>query len=161
MSFNIKFGNISDDPRCVFKTFNEYFEVTGILKDNTDILAPSIIVTTSGVTSSTYAQMFQVNYAEIPIFNRKYFITGVQSISSTQLMFTMKIDVLNTYSQQIANLTGTLDRSETKYDKYLKDSEAMFSEPKYDSYSTVPFTGGNWESLDSTTGQLYLTLSGG
>ena len=56
---------------------------------------------------------------EIPVFNRKYFITDIQSIGSDRWEVSAHVDVLDTYASAIKSNSAVIRRQENVYNLYL------------------------------------------
>lgn len=105
----------------------EYFSCEGELKEGTSITNPSILI---DFAYGEHQEIFSCNYAYIPLFNRYYFITDITSIYTNLYQIVMKVDVLNTYRNQINNLSGIIRRNEFTFNPDLID-EKMIQEIDY------------------------------
>jgi len=112
--------------------------VRGVLRDNSSIVNPSILIELNFGSSATPT----FNYAYIPFFNRYYFITDITSVENGLWLVTMKCDVLMTYKDGILTLNGMISRQENDYNPYLIDKQVPISnDPEYSviDYGNVVF----------------------
>lgn len=92
-------------------------EVEGTLRDEADIVSPSI--------EFYFEQIPSFNYAFIVEFNRWYFVSGVISISLNMWEVSFEEDVLMSYKDGIMKLKGFIDRNEFEYDELIPDSKRV------------------------------------
>ncbi len=91
-------------------------ELTGTLKDPTNIETPIITIeTSSGVLDK--------NYAYIPDFGRYYFITDKQVITTNLVKLNLQVDVLMSFQNEILNTPCLIERSAEYYNKYITDNQ--------------------------------------
>ena len=83
-------------------------------------------------------EQYNSNYMEIPIFNRKYFITDIRSIGRDRWEVSAHVDVLDTYASAIKSNTAVIRRQENVYNLYLNDPD--FLTYNYDRIQTKKFT---------------------
>ena len=96
------------------KSLSDLLELTGELKEVTNVLNPEILIEVENPT--TY------NYAHIPAFNRYYFINGFTSVRTGLWRISLSVDVLQTYQNEIKSLSGIISNSETiGANNYLTD----------------------------------------
>lgn len=87
----------------------------GVLRDECSLTAPTIIFEAQQVPA--------FNYVHIPIFGRYYFVLGIDSVSKNLWRMRLNCDVLETYKQQIWNLSAVIDRQEKLFNPMLNDIE--------------------------------------
>lgn len=121
MATTINLYSISDDPRKISKTLgtplNGGTPIQLYLRDDsTDILTPEI----SFPYSALYAT---ANYANIPAWNRYYFISGMRVTPAGRLFLQLKVDVLMTYATSILTAPVNVVRSESAGVNYIHDPE--------------------------------------
>lgn len=104
----------SSERNAVNKSLSEITTLTGTLRDSSSIINP--LITISGDVSISHA-----NYAYIPDFGRYYFIDGIESIRNGLWRFSMHVDVLYTYREQIKSNHAIIERNEIDYDLKLND----------------------------------------
>lgn len=114
----ILFRNNSENNK-IGKSLTQLTSVDGTLRERTSILNPTIELNDNNVINA--------NYAYIPDFKRFYFITDIESVKRELWGVSMKVDVLETYKQQIYNNGGVIERQENIYNLYLKDDNLKFT----------------------------------
>lgn len=128
MSFNIIFQTSNSDKRALDKNITDNFTVTGVLKTETSIINPVIVI------EKSLSDVASCNYMSIPTFgNRKYFITNIKSITNNLVEVTGHVDVLTTYAEGIRKNTGIVYRQESRgnWNLYLDDgSFKAYQNPK-------------------------------
>ena len=92
---NIRLCNNSSEKNKIGKTLTEGVVLTGTLKENTDVISPSITV--EGENFSEY------NYAYIPQFHRYYFIERMEVIRKNLWRLHLQVDVLDSFKTAIKN----------------------------------------------------------
>jgi hypothetical protein len=108
------FQNISD-TNVVQKDIIQKAEISGTLLEDCSILEPVIATPLIAASDLKY-----INYAEIPDFGRYYYVTDI--ICRGKLFEVhMKIDVLNTYKDQIKPLQAVIARQEQNNNVMLTD----------------------------------------
>lgn len=114
------------------KTLGEGVTLQGLLRDSYDRATPTVTV-----RSST---LFDYNYCYIPTFGRYYFIDRIDVQSNDTYRLTLSVDVLQTYSDEILNSTGTVTQRDTP-NKYVNDRETKYDvRPKFQTVN-FPVTG--------------------
>lgn len=98
------------------KTLEEKIELTGTLRDASNVLNPSIEIQASATTIANR------NYFEIPEFGRKYFITEITSKGYGMVIVSGHVDVLSTYANDIKKLNAVIARQENRYNLYIDDN---------------------------------------
>lgn len=116
----------------------------GVMREDTEIVAPSIIVELAEntmyvvdddddymVDEDDYDIVIEeglpiFNYAYIPLFHRYYFVTSIVALSSgkvaTRLFrINLNCDVLMSFKDDLLSLTGMIERNEFTYDPAIKD----------------------------------------
>lgn len=106
----------SDDNNKLDKNLQSVNTFDGALRKETSILTPSITINTDYVNA---------NYAYIPDWGRFYFIENITSVRDGLLEFTMRVDPLMTYKNDILNLSCVIERQQNKWNVYIDDSEFM------------------------------------
>ena len=111
-------------PNVVHKKLTEVAKYTGIrLLDDTSVLTPTIEVRESTIIDN----LWNINYFYIPKFKRYYFVTD---LTATAGMFQIsgKVDVLQTYENEINLSSQIITRQQNLQDKYLHDSMIPISD---------------------------------
>lgn len=92
----LKLSKNNDAPNVIKKTLSGVQSFDVALRRDFDITAPEF---TLNIPDAVTALGF--NYAELPDFNRRYFIQSVDNVGATLWRFTCKVDVLETYKTEI------------------------------------------------------------
>lgn len=124
---NIKLYNYTGDKIVVNKAgwltnVTLYASMDGNLKEDTDLMNPSIVIENSGVPAA--------NYAYIAALGRYYFINNIVCLGATLWRLDMHVDVLMTYagtkagssSTGIYALSAYIDRSAQASGTFLVDT---------------------------------------
>lgn len=112
------FRNISE----VNKIGKELETVTTLpctLKNECSVLRPVIIIQDSGGEVSKNIPF--INYMQIDIFGRYYFVDSVDVVRSNLFRFSGRVDVLETYKTQILEQTAIIKRQENVWNTLLDD----------------------------------------
>lgn len=117
MSFSVSIGTCSSEKRALDKNFSAVRSVTGTLRNESNVVNPSILVEVGVGTIAT------CNYMEIPTFGRKYYITDMTSMGDNLTLVSGHCDVLSTYASQIRMNRAIVSRSATQgnWNLYLTD----------------------------------------
>ena len=126
----ILYINESDNNR-INKTLREVARVNIILKDDTNNITPTIII--------SRATTIDFNYIYIADFNRYYFVTS-SAYSQQKYIVNLSVDVLRTYKNDIYNLNVIANRSSSRFNLYQTDAEISFLNKN--DIITMPFPGG-------------------
>ena len=89
-------------------------EITGYLRNETNIINPSIVIEYTGV--------IDFNYVYISTFNRYYFVTNITSVRTNLWRLDMSCDVLMTYKETILNYECYVSRNENDYNPDIEDT---------------------------------------
>lgn len=115
--FNITLKKCNCENYRVTKTFASGSTTTSFhFKDEQSVLDPVILIGSS-------ENLTVYNYAEIPDFNRKYFITDIKLVRENLYEVTLHVDVLSTYDSQIRSVQADIKRQENRFNTYLDDPE--------------------------------------
>ena len=88
--------------------------VTAVLKDDTDLINPTLIL------SGNVSQAF--NYVEIEDFNRYYFVTS-RTYAQQRYYVQLSVDVLMSFNSEISDLNVIANRSSSNFNLYQKDTQ--------------------------------------
>lgn len=139
----IKLYNNMSDINVLGKNLLNERTVNAVLKDTTNFLRPSLEL-------NTPAQSF--NYFYIPSFGRYYFIDDYSIIRNNLLRIVGRVDVLETYKNDVLNSYGLM-RKGKNYNKYYGTFESEVREER----RII-----NFENNFNESGQLVLiTVNGG
>ena len=117
---DIIFYNTKSDVKKLVKKLDKIFETTCRWKEDTSIYNPIIQVRTSDDFSS---KLRDINYCKWGSWY--YFVTDVKLCVGGIISFTLTIDVLMTWADEIKKIQTVIDRSESSWNKFIDDSEFM------------------------------------
>lgn len=115
MAFNIMLQVSASEKNKLDKDVTTIATITGVLKSETSILNPVILI------EGDISHFTGCNYMDIPTFGRKYFVTNIRSIRNGLFEISARVDVLSTYAAQIRANTAIVHRQENRWNLYLND----------------------------------------
>lgn len=149
---NIDLMTNTDPLNKVDKTISVSIAGSGLLKDDTNLITPSIIFEPGAQRNL----MLRANYARLliapPSMYRYYFITSIENLTNLVYRINLKLDVLMTFADEIKALKCTVSRQENVRNGYLVDSE--YNALCYKAYVTKAFPNA------ITADSLYLVTTG-
>lgn len=113
--FDLKLYSTENKINDINKTLSNETTLTGVWREETSILNPVFKI-------SNITNIFNFNYAYIPIFNRYYFITDIQP-QGIYYIITLKVDVLESWKTDILKDYQSITRQETAFNNFYIDSE--------------------------------------
>lgn len=122
----IWFGNLIEPLNKLYKT-DPTDVFYGVLREDIDILNPSILIEMPESTTFTYS------YAQIPDLNRYYYVVGITCVRKNLYRIVLRVDVLRTYADDIFSQHGLITRNEnvnTNSDSYLMDERIPLIDKK-------------------------------
>ena len=126
---NIKLYYTRDDNNKLLKNLSLLYEFTGTLRNESDIVHPSILIESATISDS--------NYAYIEEFNRYYFIKEIESIRNNLWLLTLETDPLMSFSDSIKSLYVVLKETEVSLvDNYLPDESVAKYRKRQNRYYT-------------------------
>lgn len=105
----------SSDNNVVNKNLTLVAELTGTLRNETDIMTPVVVIET------TSANAIATNYIYIPDFNRYYYVQNVRILANNAFEFTLRVDVLKSFWSAYKECYAVIERQEKKYNTLLDD----------------------------------------
>lgn len=113
--FSIGFCVSSSEEDRLDKTayLSDFTWMTGSLREESSILAPTITV--------EYAGFPNWNYAYIPNFNRYYFITDIISVRTNLWRVSFRVDPMMSFKGNIKDTPALIARNEFEYDIRVRD----------------------------------------
>lgn len=103
----IIFYKFTGDKRNINKVLSSSFELEGVLRDQSNLLVPQIMVK---------HDIREYNYCYVEEFNRYYYINDIDSYRNGLWVIKLKVDVLMSYKDKILELSGIVSRlNETDY----------------------------------------------
>ena len=115
MAFNVVLMNNQEELNKISKNPVTVETVSGVLRDECDIVDPVIEIQYAGTLSN-------VNYARVEELHRWYFINKIESVRNGLWRIYCHCDVLKTYSEAILGTECVVARSQNKYNLFLNDS---------------------------------------
>lgn len=112
-------------------------EIQGYLRQETNIINPTIII--------EYNKVIDFNYIYISTFNRYYFVNSVSSVRTNLWRIELSVDVLMTYKDTILNYECFVARNENTYDAYIEDKYLPLKYEKEIEYIN------EWSSTDTNS----------
>lgn len=143
----IKLYYNSSENNVIGKTLNDKLELDGNLRDSSDITNPVIMITSNNKPNA--------NYAYINDFNRFYFISEITAYRSNSFILKLKVDVLESYKEQIKNLKVVLSGTENVGKSMYLNSDIWRRNVK-DKTDIITFPNGLSEN-----GEFILITAGG
>lgn len=113
----ITFYSYTGKSNEIPKSLSDGITLNGLLRDNFNVLNPTLTVTNAGV--------FSFNYAYIPDFGKYYFVDGVTVTSATSYEISLRVDVLQTYKDNILASTATANAREDA-NKYASNRQNIY-----------------------------------
>lgn len=133
----------------VRKSITELATYTGTLRENTNLLTPTILLDSSADI------VLQSNYAYIQEFGRYYFVGDITIVNDSLYQVPMRCDVLMSHADDILRQRAIIARQENQYNLYLNDT--MFKTYQDPIIITKRFS----ESFDENSNSLVLVAAGG
>ena len=126
MAFSVSIGTCASEKRALDKSFSAVTTVTGTLRNESNVVNPSILVEVGVGTIAT------CNYMEIPTFGRKYYITDMTSMGDNLTLVSGHCDVLSTYAKGIRQNTAIVARSATQgnWNLLMNDNQIKLNNKK-------------------------------
>ena len=115
MAFHISLQVNQSEKERLEKKVDTITTVSGVLKSETSIIDPVIII------GCNLNDVVNCNYMTIPAFKRSYFVNNIRSIRSGLVEFSCHCDVLSSFASQIKENTAIIKRQEKKWNLYLND----------------------------------------
>lgn len=143
----IVLANTGDEPNVLNKSVFNNTTLTGSLKQDSNIIDPSILIEIENPTS--------FNYCYIADFGRYYFIRDMRSIRSNLWEILLHVDVLMSHKDEIMQCDVMLDNSETTGITYYIQNGVFINTCK-DKTDIISFSDGFNEN-----GEYILITAGG
>ena len=115
MSFTIKTYWNKSDNNVVKKDITEVSTLTGTLRNESEVVNPTILIETDDPNG--------FNYLYIEQFKRYYYVIGRTSIRNNLVSIECHVDVLMTYKADFLNLPAVINRNTHDYNVYLPDDQ--------------------------------------
>lgn len=123
---NISFGVTSSEKRQLDKSVSYAVSVSGTLRNETNVVNPTIVV------EANISTLAGCNYMSIPAFHRQYFITDIRSLNNELCEVSGHCDVLSTYKDGIRANTAIVGRSATQgnWNLLMNDTQIKLNNKK-------------------------------
>lgn len=115
MAFTISLQINSSERERLTKSLSEIMSVSGVLKSETSIIDPVIMI------ECDLSNVVNCNYMTIPAFGRSYFVNNIRSVRNGLIEFSCHVDVLSTYANAIRANRAIVRRQENNWNLYLND----------------------------------------
>ena len=104
----------SSENNVIGKTLTQIKSVECNLKNDVSVVNPTFVLSyTDSILDS--------NYCFIPKFNRYYFIDEIIPITGDRSIIKCRVDVLESFKDDIKSLTAIINKQETIADKFIDD----------------------------------------
>ena len=104
----------SSENNVIGKSLAQIKSVECNLKNDVSVVNPTFVLSyTDSILDS--------NYCFIPKFNRYYFIDEIIPITGDRSIIRCKVDVLESFKNDIKSLTAIINKQETISDKFIDD----------------------------------------
>lgn len=104
----------SSENNVIGKSLVQIKSVECNLKNDVSVVNPTFVLSyTDSILDS--------NYCFIPKFNRYYFIDEIIPITGDRSIIRCKVDVLESFKDDIKSLTAIINKQETISDKFIDD----------------------------------------
>ena len=123
----------SSENNVIGKSLAQIKSVEANLKNDVSVINPTLVL---GYT----ANILDSNYCFIPKFNRYYFIDEIVPITGDRCIVKCRVDVLESFKNDIKSLTVILDKSESIYksNKYLDDGSFIVENKDFNTIHNFP-----------------------
>ena len=128
------YKNLSEN-NVIGKTLTQIKSVEANLKNDVSVINPTLVL--------AYTEnILESNYCFIPKFNRYYFIDEIVPITGDRCIVKCRVDVLESFKEDIKSLTVILDKSQSIYksNKYLDDGSFVVENKDFN--TIYNFTNG-------------------
>ena len=126
------YKNLSEN-NVIGKTLTQIKSVEANLKNDVSVINPTLILNYT-------ANILESNYCFIPKFNRYYFIDEIVPITGDRCIVKCRVDVLESFKEDIKSLTVILDKTQSIYksNKYLDDGSFVVENKDFNTIYNFP-----------------------
>lgn len=123
----------SSENNVIGKSLAQIKSVEANLKNDVSIINPTLVLNYT-------ANILDSNYCFIPKFNRYYFIDEIVPITGDRCIVKCRVDVLESFKEDIKSLTVILDKSQSIYksNKYLDDGSFIVENKDFNTIYNFP-----------------------
>lgn len=131
---DIQLCNNASETNIINKNVTLLAERTCVIKGNISVEAPIVLLQYDS------ANMPDVNYVRIPEFGRSYFVTDVIDLTGGRYEIRCKVDVLESFKQQILALSCIIDKQNqiTQVNRYIDDGSYMVENKEFNTVINFP-----------------------
>ena len=123
----------SSENNVIGKSLAQIKSVEANLKNDVSIINPTLVLNYT-------ANILNSNYCFIPKFNRYYFIDEIVPITGDRCIVKCRVDVLESFKEDIKSLTVILDKTQSIYksNKYLDDGSFVVENKDFNTIHNFP-----------------------
>ena len=123
----------SSENNVIGKSLAQIKSVEANLKNDVSVINPTFILYYTD-------NILQSNYCFIPKFNRYYFIDEIVPITGDRCIVKCRVDVLESFKEDIKSLTVILDKAQSIYksNKYLDDGSFVVENKDFNTIHNFP-----------------------
>ena len=123
----------SSENNVIGKSLAQVKSVECNLKNDVSIINPTLVLAYT-------ANILNSNYCFIPKFNRYYFIDEIVPITADRCIVKCRVDVLESFKEDIKSLTVILDKAQSIYksNKYLDDGSFIVENKDFNTIHNFP-----------------------
>lgn len=148
---NITLMNTDSPNNMIDKTVTIVADYTGaVARVNLSVENPVLIL------EESVANIMSANYCYIAEFHRYYFITDKTADVNGVWTISLKVDVLESFKNDIFQLKGIVQRQKDNYDMYLRDDKIPIGARKTVAVRNFGYVFGN----NSVPSVVMLVLGG-
>lgn len=137
---NLTLYHNSSERKVIGKSLNNLGDVTGVIKGDASIMAPTFILEYDSTASSDY--LTDVNYLYWQEAGRYYFVDDVQVLTGKRVMFMCSVDVLQTYRYAIKQQTAIISKQQNSDDSNIYYNDGSFVTDSRNFYTIKSFSNG-------------------
>ena len=130
MAFDIELMYNNEPMNKIKKTPSTIQTVSGVLRDESSVVDPVILIETSNPIAA--------NYAYISEFSRYYYIRNWEAVRNGLWRCTMHTDVLKTFSEGILGSPCVVAKSTNRFNLFLNDGQYKCYQDEYVSVQKFP-----------------------
>ena len=126
------YKNLSEN-NVIGKTLTQIKSVEANLKNDVSVINPTLVLNYT-------VNILDSNYCFIPKFNRYYFIDEIVPITGDRCIVKCRVDVLESFKEDIKSLTVILDKTQSIYksNKYLDDGSFVVENKDFNTIYNFP-----------------------
>ena len=138
MAFDIELMYNNEPMNKISKTPQTITTVSGVLRDESSVVDPVILIETSNPVKFNISDLTASNYAYISEFSRYYYIRNWEAVRTGLWRCTMHTDVLKTFSEGILGSPCVVAKSTNRFNLFLNDGQYKCYQDEYVSVQKFP-----------------------